>query len=283
MVSNQICKIAFCFSEIVEAKDQHPDRDCCGNGQLPPRQTAFPQQAPTEAFDDADHRVEGIQPKHGAGHDFRAISHRRKVQADLHDERQHIPEIPVFHVERRQDGPEAKGQQEYQDGEQRQKYDMPGRHKAVNQHERQEEQQGNQKIHETRHGGAQRDDEPWEINLGDEVLIVHQAVAALGSGIGEKLPGYQPRKHQQRVGIIARYGQFGEITEYQRQDGHGEQRPQHAPKNPDGGLFVAHLDVPPAQHIKQFPVSVEVFPIVGSGKAWRDDYLMFRYVHTVSG
>lgn len=201
----------------------------------------------------------------------------------MHDERQHISKIPVFHVERRQDGPEAKGQQEYQDGEQRQKYNVPGRHKAVNQHERQEKQQGNQKIHETRHGGAQRDDEAGEIYFGDEVLIVHQAVAAFGSGIGEKLPGYQPRKHQQWVGIIARYGQFGEISEYQRQDGHGEQRPQHAPKNPDGGLFVAHLDVPPTQHIKQFPVSVEVLPVVGGGKARRNDDLMFGCVHALNG
>ena len=52
------------------------------------------------------------------------------------------------------------------------------------------------KIHETRHRGTQRDDYPGKIHFGDEVAVVHQAVAALRGSVGEELPGNQPGKHQ---------------------------------------------------------------------------------------
>lgn len=70
-----------------------------GNGQKqtgPIQSVVTSKEAPTEAIDDSDHRIQRIDQPPPFWKDGTHKSHWGKVQTKLHDERDDEPEIPIL-------------------------------------------------------------------------------------------------------------------------------------------------------------------------------------------
>ena len=59
------------------------------------------QNAPAKPIDDADDGVQGIQQAPLLRNDARAIADRRRIEAELNEERNDVAEVPVFDVQAR--------------------------------------------------------------------------------------------------------------------------------------------------------------------------------------
>ena len=110
-----------------------------------------------------------------------------------------------------------------------------------------------QEVDEPRQDRGHRDDQPGKVDLGDQPLLGHQAVARLGQGVGEQLPGKQGRQDEQGV-RLAVGRQLAELAEEDGEDHHGEQRLEDRPGHPQSGLLVPQLDVAQGQEPEQLPV-----------------------------
>lgn len=78
-----------------ECGDRHADAEALGI-----ERGVAAEDAPAEAINDADHGIEGIEQAPFLWDDTAGEADRRNVKAELHDERDDITEIPVFHIER---------------------------------------------------------------------------------------------------------------------------------------------------------------------------------------
>src|SRR5439155_19769157 len=107
----------------------------------------------------------------------------------------------------------------------------------------------NAKINQSRSHGSSRYDRPRKVDLGDQMRAAHQAVAAVGNGVGKKSPGQQPGISEDRIGNIVR-GNTCQPAEKDREYQHGEEGLKNGPGNAERGLFVAHLNIAPGQKIK---------------------------------
>ena len=88
---------------------------------------------------------------------------------------------------------------------------------------------------------------------------------------GEQEPGQHAGEHQDGIGRGAVARQLGEPAEHDREDHHGQERPDHRPGDADDGLLVAHRDVAPGQDREQLAIGPEVAPIVALGAAGLED------------
>ena len=227
------------------------------------------QQAPPEAVDGPDHRVQRVEVA-PVGQVGGTEAHGGKKQADLQEKRDDKAEVAVLDGEGRE--PESRAQR----GEHReQDEDREEQHPPVRQKTRPDAQAGEQDQHHAEidqrdRDGRERHDEPGKINLRDEVGVGHEAAAGVGEGRGEKLPGQQSAQHEQRVGRVAG-GHAGELAEdegeHRQGDGGLDQRPDDA----EHGLLVAHLDVAPGEEAQQFAETPEVAPVVPAGAAGLED------------
>ena len=91
------------------------------------------------------------------------------------------------------------------------------------------------------------------------------------------MPREHGRKNQDGVGDP--FGrQLGQLAEDKSEHDHGEQRPDDAPGDADGRLFIAHEDVSPRDKIEQLTVAPQVLPVVFFGAARFDDQSMWRRI-----
>src|ERR1700739_2524981 len=98
--SDKIGKATFRFSEAVDTEPQKEHGDAAAGRQARHIERALPaEDRPAKAVNDADHRVEGVKQPPLPGHHTRAEPDRRYIQAELHDERNNVAEVPVFDIE----------------------------------------------------------------------------------------------------------------------------------------------------------------------------------------
>jgi len=154
-----------------------------------PVQLRLTQDTPAKPVDHAHHRVEVVPETVLFRHHVAAESHRRNVQAKLHDEGNDIPEVAVLDIQRGEVESDPEGGEKREDDEQGQENDLPGRHILVKRHEHQHQSEGNGKIHKGGDDRTGRNDQAREIDFGDQVGVADQAVAGFGQGVGEELPG----------------------------------------------------------------------------------------------
>ena len=202
--------------------------------------------------------------------DAAAEADRRDVQPELHHERDDDAEVAVFDVQcgDPQSRPHRGGKGHRNEQRQRQ-YAQVGS-EAVPEHQPDQNESGDQEVHEADDHRAGRDDQPREVHLGDHAGIADQALTRAAEGIGEELPGQQGGEHQDRIGGTPG-GQFGQLAEYQREHQHGQQGPAQRPQDADDGLFVAHQDVAPGEEQEQLAIAPQVAPVVALGAAGFDD------------
>ena len=120
--------------------------------QAPPVERALAaEDAPAETVDDADHRIEANrQSRHCAGMTLALKADRRDVQAELHDERDDIAEVAVFHVQRGDPQARPEAGQEGEQHEDRQDSDLPAGQEAVPDHQHQQDGEADEEIDEAR-------------------------------------------------------------------------------------------------------------------------------------
>jgi hypothetical protein len=129
---------------------------------------------------------------------------------------------------------------------------------------------GDEEIDEARDHAARRNDQPREVNLGNQVGIGHKAVAAFRQGGGKKLPRKHTAEHEQRIGHPAGR-HLAEPAKHQGQYDHGEKRADEGPGHTDYRLLVADEKVAPRQEIEQFAVTPQIAPVVTLGAASFED------------
>lgn len=187
--SNEIGEAFFHFPELADAEPEEKGGDAEAAVKSWPINPAFPaKDAPAEAINHADHGVQAVEEPPLFGHDGAAEADRRYIEPELDDEGDDVFEVAVFDIEGRDPERGAKaGAQCHGDEGGEQEY-LPTGNELIPDHEGCQDGEADQKIHKGDNDGRGRNDEPGEIDFGDEVGVVREAVAGIAEGGGEKLP-----------------------------------------------------------------------------------------------
>ena len=148
----------------------------------------------------------------------------------------------------------------FSEGEQEEGQDPERTHRhrdAVERHHADEHGEGDDEVDRSREHGGDRNGEPREVDLGDELLTRDDAVRRLGEPIGEERPGYQGGEAEERVGdAVGRH--TGEATEEQAEHDHAHERLDDGPEEPEHGLLVPNSHVPPGEEVQQLAEGPEL-------------------------
>ena len=271
--SDQIGEAFFRLAETADAEPQKKSGN--GDAQRETRQIELAlaaEDAPAEAVDDADHRIEGIEQPPLLRDDARAEADGRDIEPELHDERNDIAEIAVLDVERGdpQSRPDAGDEGEQDEG-------RAAAGSAIR------ARTGTRPSSPTRMTKVIRKstkatttvavghDQPREIDLADQIRIADQAARRLAEAGREERPRQHAGEHHQRVGRVAIRRQLGDSAEDDGEDNHGQERPDHRPGSADHRLLVAHRQIAPSEHIEQFAITPQIAPIVALLPSRLDD------------
>src|SRR5204863_4976840 len=106
------------------------------------------------------------------------------------------------------------------------------------------------------HGGGGHD-EAREVHLGDELLVLYEAVCSERDGRGEERPGNESAEEEDWIGRAAGWD-AGQAPEEDTEDDHGRERLEHRPRRSQRRLLIADLDVPPHQEVEELTVLPEL-------------------------
>ncbi len=146
------------------------------------------EEAPAEAVDDADHRVEGIEEAVLLRDDAGTETDRGDVETELNNKGDDEAEIPVFDIQGGEPEAGPEGGEEGEENEDGEEEELPARQEPVVDHHAGEDDEADQKINKRHDDGSGGDDEPREVNLADEVGIADEAIGSLSQGGGEESP-----------------------------------------------------------------------------------------------
>ena len=124
-------------------------------------------------------------------------------------------------------------------------------------HHHQQHGRGDGEIDQPGGHRAHRDHQPGKVNLADQVLIAHHALARLGDRVREEHPGDQAGEDEQGIRHVAR-GAGRRLAKEEAEDQHRRQRLQDRPGRPQNRLLVTHLDVAPGQEEQELTVPPEL-------------------------
>ena len=194
------------------------------------------------------------------------IDHRRDEHQGLHEERQDLPNVAKLDVERgeerTQPGRGHPDEEEHRHGEQ---HAAQRRGNVVVDHQRDEDEAREEEVRDADERRRERSDQPREVDLGDDALIVDQAVARVRERRAEDVPVEQPDEREDRVVPVGR-GDAGHLVEEEREDDHQEERLEDRPARADHRLLVADLEVAPGEEVEELAVGPEL-----TGSACRGD------------
>ena len=123
----------------------------------------------------------------------------RDEKPELDDEGNDVAEVAVLDVQRREEKTQAQRQADGKQHEQRQHQKLPAGSDPVPQHQDDEQAQGDEKVDEGRRHGSTGNDQARKIDLGDQVGVTDQAAGGFRERGGEKLPGKDGGKHEDRL------------------------------------------------------------------------------------
>ncbi len=189
----------------------------------------------------------------------------------MDEEGDDVAEVAVLDVERGDPQAGAEGGEEGEEDEDGQQDDLPAGHEAVPDHHADQDDEADEEIDEGDNDGSSGDDQPREVDLGDEVGVAHQAIGGIGQSGGEEGPRQHAGKDHQGVGGGALAGELGDLAEDDGENHHGQEGPDQRPGDADDGLFVADRNVAPGEDLEELPVVPEVAPVVLLGAAGFED------------
>ena len=156
-----------------------------------------------EAVDDARHRVEREQPLPLRRDQVQRVDDRAHVHEHLDHERHHVAKVAVGDGQRREEVDHAQGRDRRQREHRGQEHDVPGGNDPVVEEDDAVQRHPDDEVdHAAEHRGG-RHEQPREVDLGQQVLLIDEALAALIEGLREERPGDQPREDEHRVRVRA--------------------------------------------------------------------------------
>ena len=116
-----------------------------------------------------------------------------------------------------------------------------------------EQHERDREVHEPGEHRRERDREPREVDLRDQVPAADDARGRFVEAEGKEGPRHEAREIEDRVREPVRRHP-GEPPEEQAEDEHGEQRLQHGPRHAERRLLVPDLDVTPDEEEQQLAI-----------------------------
>lgn len=261
--SDDIGKAFFVSAEAVDAdKQQDQGDDHAAQDGVRAQGLLTREEAPAEAFDDPGHGVEDIEPAPLVGNDIAVVGHGGDIDAGLQQEGHEVAEVAEPDEQGGGEQSQASRQGETKDDEEGQEQGPPVGQELVPGIDPCQHDEGYDEIDKAGHVGREGDDDPWEIDFGDEPGVGEYRVAGFCDGVGEEGPGQQADVDHEAVGHVHSGGYFAPAVEYEGEDEHGEQGADDAPERAYFGLFIAHPDISPAEDIEQFAVAPYVAPVL---------------------
>jgi hypothetical protein len=229
------------------------------------------QDRPPEAVDHSHHRVEAVEELPLRRHDLGGKADRRDVEADLDDERDDEAKVAISHDHRGSPHGRTDGDHHGQHDEHRQQQDVPVGYHTIPDHHAGQDDEAHPEIDQAHDHRSERNDEPWEVYLADELGIAHHAVRRITQDRRGKHPRQQASEHQHRIGCGPLAGQFGDLAEYDGENDHGQEGPHEGPGQADHRLLVTHRDIAPGENEEQLLVTKQVSPISSVGTPGLED------------
>src|SRR6266567_3267536 len=223
------------------------------NEQDEPRRLAPAGDGPPETINHPRHRIQSIQPPPPLRNQRAWIRHRRREHPELDGERNYVAHISIQRVQRGH--PQADAKRRKQSEKQKDWKPEGGKRgeDAVSESENGENDEADGKVHEAGKRRGNRKNKAWEINFGDQPLVVHHHVGGGLEGVGEISPRNERRKIENGIREALRR-QLREAAEEKSENQHGKNGLENNPENANGCLLVADFHVAPHEKIKELAV-----------------------------
>ena len=236
-----------------ETAEKHEEDGGRGNEKDEARRLAVAGDGPAETVNYARHRIQSIEPAPSMRHERAGIGDRRGKHPELNDERDDIAHVAIKSVERGKPEADAQSGEEREEKKTGQPESSKSGENAVSKTENGEDNEADGKVHEARKNGGDGKNEAGEIHLGNEALVFDHHVGSHRESAGEIGPGNKSGKVENGIGQAVR-GQLGKAAKEKCENQHGKYRLKDNPKDADGGLLIADLDVAPNEEIKELAV-----------------------------
>src|SRR5437588_4056340 len=260
--SDQVGEVALDTTEVPDPAQHHPERDAEADGVDVVVRKAAPQHGPAEAVDHPGHRVQRdqlLRPRLQRGD---AVDDRRHEEPDLRQVRNDERHVPVADVQRREPEADAERGQERHAEERRDHDQVPVRRPPVVQEHADEYREREQEVDHRRDDGRERDDQPREEDLRDQVLVPDDARAARRETGGEVGPREHCGEDEEGVRHVVLRLHVQRLVEQQREDDHLAERHEDRPGSPERGLLVLDLHVAPDEEEHELVVGPELAQVV---------------------
>ena len=208
---------------------------------------------PAKTVNDAGHGIEAVKPAPALRNKSGRISDGRSEHPELHDEWDDVANVAIKSVERGEPQADAEGREESESEKRREPQRGESGANAVKDGENGEDNETDGEVHKAGESGGNRKNEAWEINFGDEALVVNDDVGGHLEGVGEVGPGDESGEIKNGIRETLG-GELGQTAEKESENQHGEDGLENDPEDADGGLFVADFDVAPDEKIEEFAV-----------------------------
>ena len=182
------------------------------------------------------------------------IEHRRDVHQHHRNDAVNILHILKEDIKRRKNESNADIEHDQTDDRIDQKQELPGKSHAVDRREYEEHNHRQPEIDQRRHVLGDQKQRLWDVDMRNDVRVVHQRAHALRRALAEIGEDHDARK---KIDRIMRHIPAEEMAENKIEHQKLHQRRQHAPQHAQRRALIALFEVALHQFFKQKLISVQ--------------------------
>lgn len=200
------------------------------------------EQGPAEGFQEAGERVEHVDRSQPLGHDLEGVGDGAGVEEELEEDGDDVLKVAIADHEGRCEERDAGRQHDQEEEPDRQEQQRIARLNVIEDHQDNHQPHGHGKIHQCGGDGGKGKEQPGEVNLGDELGVLHDDGAAFAERAVEGVPPEQAGVGEEEIGNAVAV-ELGDAAEDESEDASAEERLKDDPDDAEGGLFVAEFDI----------------------------------------
>lgn len=192
------------------------------------------------------------------------------------DEGDDVADVAVLDVDGR--APQAHGESgEHAGGEEQgSEQDRPARYADEKGEDDEEQQELDREVHQAAAEAGQGENEPGEVDLGQEARRIHDAVGGAGEAACEVHPRQQADEHHQRIRDAWSALQASDDAEDERTDRGLRERFKEGPAVADDALAIVGGDIAPDEESEEVSILPDFGKIeCGPAGGWLDDFDVF--------
>ena len=212
---------------------------------------------PADPVEHRGHRVDRVQVLPAAGDRGSRIDHRGDEEQHLDQHRHDQLDVAVLDVDRRRQRADREGGDQAEQDEGGHQPDVRGDRLPVDQPDGDHDDEGDHQVDDQAERLGDRDRDPREVDLGDQVGVEDQAVGAQHHRLGEEEPGHQAGHHEDR-GREPVGGRLDDDAEDEREDEAQGERLEHGPADAEEALLVADLELALGEEVEEVAVLPEL-------------------------